>query len=121
MALTEAYASVGEACALPPVQPDQYLSSTYADVLAYAGATPVTCAGIRDGYCDGKCAGWLVANWPWRDVPMVAAYDPVTQELVGWKTGGETYGICRGTFPPLAGDGSPGWNPAKMDRSSGCE
>jgi hypothetical protein len=33
----------------------------------------------------------------------------------------ETYGICRGTFPPLASDGSLGWNKAKMDRSSGCQ
>jgi len=80
----------------------------------------VTCAGIRDGYCDGNCAGWLVAIIPWRDLPIAAAYDPVTQKLVGWKNGMETYGICRGTFPPLASDGSPGWSPTKMDRPSSC-
>ncbi len=121
MSLTTSYAPVGETCALPLTLPyDGYLPATYSNALANTGASPVTCAGVRDGYCDAKCAGWLVADLPWGDLPTAAAYDSVTQMLVGWKSGEEAYGICHGTFPPLASDG-PGWNPGKMDRASGCK
>jgi hypothetical protein len=121
VSLTAAYTPVDENCAVPIAVPyDQFAPATYDGALVNTGATPVTCAGIRDGYCDSPCAGWLVAKLPWRDVPTAAAYDPVSRMLVGWKSGAESYGICHGIFPPLARDGSPGWNSAKMDRASGC-
>jgi len=124
LVFTHAYDNQGEACGLPIAQmPDTYppFPRTYDDALAAGTGCGKRCAGLRNGYCSGTCAGYLVWEDRCWDVPVSIAYDPATRALVGYAWGDESSAICRGQFPPRAVDGRKGWDPSRIDIALACE
>jgi hypothetical protein len=117
---TKAFEPIGDACALPLAVPwSGYVPVDYSTALSSPWSNTKSCAGIRDGYCDGACAGWLVLETPDRDSVKAIAYDPTTKALAGFQIGLGNYAICRGHFPPGLANGTAGWNFTRMDLASG--
>jgi hypothetical protein len=119
--LTSQYDNQSDLCGLPLGVISDGFPATYDDALASGAGCGDRCAGLRNAYCKGNCAGYLV----WEDrcwvVPVSIAYDPQTHGLVGYAWGDESAAICRGHFPPPAADGSKGWDLTRLDIALACD
>jgi hypothetical protein len=121
LVLTQDYADQGDVCGLPLGVMPTWFPATYEDAVAAGSDCGKVCVGLRNGYCNGNCPGYLVwENRCWF-VPVSVAYDPATRALVGYIWGDEAAPICRGHFPPRAADGTKGWDMGRMDWALTCD
>jgi len=121
LTFTQDYDDHGDECGLPLGVLPTYFPATYENTIAAGSVCGETCVGLRNGYCNGSCSGYLVwENRCWAAHASVA-FDPATHAMVGYVWGDESAPICRGHFPPHAADGSKGWDLGNVSVALTCK